>query len=100
MVPSLSLSWSLRRTRPDESEEANGVGAMRKITDRRECTAEQSPAGRGKREVTEGEDRAVGRLKATKSPIKEVESPQGGAVSNLKQQQKLFLQGIHNELKT
>lgn len=54
MVPSLSLSWSLSRTRPDESEEANGVGAVRKVTAGRECTGEQSPAGRGKREVAEG----------------------------------------------
>lgn len=58
LVP-LSLSWSLSRTRPDESEEANGVGAVRKVTDRGECTSEQSQAGRGKG-VTEGEDGAVG----------------------------------------
>lgn len=53
---SADISWSLSRTRPDESEEANwgGGGAVRKATARRECTSEQSPGGRGKREVAEG----------------------------------------------
>lgn len=94
LVPSLSLSWSLSRTRPDDSEEANGVGAVRKVTTRRECTGEQSPAGRSKRDVAEGW--TVVRLRATTRQIEEVESPEGGAVSNFvvvvkQQQQKLFL---------
>lgn len=60
-----------------------GKGAVRKVTDGRKCIAEQDPTGREvNRAVAEGEDGQGGGLKATESPIEELESPEGWALSN------------------
>lgn len=79
VVPSLRCSWSLSLTRCEWSE-----GTVRKVTNTRQCTSEHSPTGTVvKWEVVDAEYGTVVRFKTMKNLIKELESSESGAVSNI-----------------